>query len=43
MSSEPVNGPIEQLPSEEEIQYGVVARTLKYFPKQWAEACEVDI
>lgn len=31
---------LEQLPSEEEIQYGVLARTQKYFPKQWADACK---
>lgn len=34
---------LEQLPPEEEIQYGVLARTRKYFPKQWAEACEADV
>ncbi len=31
---------LEQLPSEDEIQYGILARTQKYFPRQWAEACK---
>jgi len=31
---------LEQLPSDDEIQYGILTRTQKYFPRQWAEACK---